>query len=603
MKTACDTGTIRLGQSALPAATADTVGAHPRKGTGWRLLGCGLATSALLYLCHFPVAWGFLGWVALVPLLCLVRSPARPRRLYWTAYLSGLCFYLPVVQWMRVADERMYVTWITLSFYCALYFPLALLLVRKLDRRSRLPLALTLPMVWVVLDYFRANFPFYCIVDGGFPWYMLGYGQFRFLTLIQIVDVTGVHGVTFLVAAVNALVFEWFYRVAAFRRLVGLPADGGDEPRRSPVLAFQSVLALGMFAACLVYGSWRLGQDHFKPGPYVALLQTNVPQSARNERNSPDKEARQNSQRLMNVGGDPLHRQAVARKPALIVWPETSWPGEWDDIPPELAQGRLTETQREIARKATAAQAYLLLGMNAQVWADEHRPTRYNSAQLIAPDGKPAGRYSKIHRVPFGEYIPLKGTFMDRLAPYNFDYSIAAGESQPRLPLGKYHFGVVICYEDTDHRLARAYVNPMAGDKVDFIVNISNDGWFDGTSEHEEHLAICRFRAIECRRSVARSVNMGISAVIDGNGRVLAPEVIGEEDGAKLWQVGPDSPELPVGRWHEFKKVPGVLFATIPLDERTSFYARWGDWLVGLCALVLVVCLISLRLRRSAAPA
>ena len=63
-------------------------------------------------------------------------------------------------------------------------------------------------MVWVVLGYFRANFPFYCIVDGGFPWYMLGYGQFRFLTLIQIVDVTGVYGVTFLVAAVNALVFS-----------------------------------------------------------------------------------------------------------------------------------------------------------------------------------------------------------------------------------------------------------------------------------------------------------------------------------------------------------------------------------------------------------
>ena len=82
-----------------------------------------------------------------------------------------------------------------------------------------------------------------------------------------------------------------------------------------------------------------------------------------------------------------------------------------------------------------------------------HR-TRYNSAQLVGPDGKPAGRYSKIHRVPFGEYIPLKGTFMDRLAPYKFDYSIAAGESQPRLPLGKYRFGVIICYEDTDHRLA-----------------------------------------------------------------------------------------------------------------------------------------------------
>ena len=129
MKTACDTGTIRLGQSALPTATADTAVAQPRPGTGWRLLGCGLATSALLYLCHFPVAWGFLGWVALVPLLCLVRSPARPRRLYWTAYLSGLCFYLPVVQWMR-RRPRTHVRHLDHPVvFCALCFPLALVLV------------------------------------------------------------------------------------------------------------------------------------------------------------------------------------------------------------------------------------------------------------------------------------------------------------------------------------------------------------------------------------------------------------------------------------------------------------------------------------------
>src|SRR5947209_17328549 len=89
-----------------------------------RLVLCALATSGLLYLCYFPVAWGFLGWVALVPLLALVRSDARPRRVFGTAYLAGLAFYLPVIQWMRVADPRMYFTWIGLSVYCAVFFPL-----------------------------------------------------------------------------------------------------------------------------------------------------------------------------------------------------------------------------------------------------------------------------------------------------------------------------------------------------------------------------------------------------------------------------------------------------------------------------------------------
>src|SRR5260370_39296723 len=103
---------------------------------------------------------------------------------------------------------------------------------------------------------------------------------------------------------------------------------------------------------------------------------------------------------------------------------------------------------------------------------------------------------------------------MNKLAPYDFDYSITPGTVQTRFRLGKHHFGVFICYEDTDPYLARQYVRQDGGEPTaDFLVNISNDGWFDGSSEHEQHLAICRFRAVECRRSVARAVNMGISGI------------------------------------------------------------------------------------------
>src|SRR5207253_5480434 len=145
----------------------------------------------------------------------------------------------------------------------------------------------------------------------------------------------------------------------------------------------------------------------------------------------------------------------------------------------------------------------------------------------------------------------------------DFDYSLSPGESFTRFTLDGYHFGVVICYEDTDPYLARQYVRPgSAAPTVDFLLNISNDGWFDDTSEHEQHLAICRFRAIECRRAVARAVNMGISAVIDGNGRVIA---------------------LPGPSWSASKKIAAVLTAAIPLDQRTSIYARWGDWLPWSC--------------------
>jgi apolipoprotein N-acyltransferase len=173
-----------------------------------------------------------------------------------------------------------------------------------------------------------------------------------------------------------------------------------------------------------------------------------------------------------------------------------------------------------------------------------------------------------MHRVPFGEYVPLRDwlPWMNAFAPYDFDYSIRAGEHFTRFPLGAYRFGVVICYEDTDPYLARQYVRPGDEPAVDFLLNLSNDGWFNGTSEHEEHLAICRFRAVECRRSVARAVNMGISAVIDGNGRVTA---------------------LPGPTWAESKKVAGVVTATIPIDRRGSLYSLWGDWLPVACWLLL----------------
>src|SRR5262249_195736 len=151
-------------------------------------------------------------------------------------------------------------------------------------------------------------------------------------------------------------------------------------------------------------------------------------------------------------------------------------------------------------------------GLKSDIPDESGRRSEYNSALLVA-DGKAVARYDKIHLVPLGEYVPFRHTFpiMKKLSPYDFDYSVESGPPSPRFPLtdrlGKrdFPFGVLICYEDTDPDVARPYGGKPP---VDFLLNTSNDGWFNGTSEHEQHLAICRFRAIECRRSVARAVNM-----------------------------------------------------------------------------------------------
>ena len=188
------------------------------------LLLAALATAGLLWLSYFPVNCGWLAWFALVPLLVLVRATARPRLVYLCAWLGGLAFYFPALQWMRVADPRMYFTWIGLAIYCSLYFPLTLLIVRFLDRRTRLPLALTLPVVWTALEFFRSCF------GTGFSWYLVGHTQHDFLPIIQIADLAGAYGVGFLVVAVNAVLFEALYRWEWFRtRFAGPDAPCASE--------------------------------------------------------------------------------------------------------------------------------------------------------------------------------------------------------------------------------------------------------------------------------------------------------------------------------------------------------------------------------------
>jgi apolipoprotein N-acyltransferase len=119
---------------------------------------------------------------------------------------------------------------------------------------------------------------------------------------------------------------------------------------------------------------------------------------------------------------------------------------------------------------------------------------------------------------------------------------------------------------------------------------------------------VARFRAVECRRALLRAVNMGISAVIDGNGRVLRPDTTVREVAGKavpLWDVPGDgrrAAELPMARWHEFKKVYGVLTAVVPVDRRFSLYAAWGDWLAWACwaGLALGITWTCWRARRAA---
>lgn len=258
-------------------------------------------------------------------------------------------------------------------------------------------------------------------------------------------------------------------------------------------------------------------------------------------------------------------------KPDLVIWPETSYVFPWFEVSKGIDifslkpgfQRDYNDTHLQVREDLFYLGTPTLLGLSCIQWELDDRAWRYNSALLVDMRGDPIARYDKIHLVPFGEYVPLEKQmpFLKAFTPYETDYSCKPGEQWTRFPLTvrdrTYHFACLICYEDSDASLARQYVRPgEAG--VDFFVNISNDGWFDGTAEHEQHLAICRFRAIETRRSVVRAVNMGISGVIDPDGKVIA---------------------LPGETWAQSKKIEAVVRARVPIDSRSTLYARFGDWL------------------------
>ena len=542
----------------------------------WRVsFALATGTALLLWLSFFPMNWGLVAWIALVPLLALIRGRQSTRAAFLTAWLGGFLFFIAALQWARVAHPYMYGTWVMLSLYCSLYFALSVPLLRRLDRV--VPMTLSLPLVWASLEYLRAH------LLTGFAWYFLGHTQHDFLPLIQITDLGGVYAVTALVAAGNGLLFEFLCRWDRFRAVARIPAPATKRFG----LAVQAGAVAVVAAGTLAYGAWRLGQHAFTDGPRVAILQCSVDQATRNSRGESQSASKSMFERMQELTKESWTFQP---RPDLIIWPETTYPCDWLAVAPGVPAEELTDEFRkdcgECRELATTyarfSSANILVGLNCAELMPGGQFQTYNSALLLRRDGEPLGRYDKIHCVPFGEYVPMRSYFpwMQVFSPYKHDYSMACGQNHTRFVLpaadGKtYGFGTIICYEDSDPLLARGYSRPDGPEPpVDFLINITNDGWFDGTEEHEQHLAISRFRAIEARRSLVRSVNMGISAVIDGNGRVVA---------------------LPGPTWRESKKVVAAFAATVPIDSRLSVYALAGDWLPQGCAVLMGVFLIAGR--------
>lgn len=522
-----------------------------RSSFGYALLG-----SLLLWAALPPLGLGPLAWIAPVPWLLLVRTKELPgKRPYRALWLAGFAFWLAAIYWLCLPHWATSFGWLALSFYLAFYLPVFVGLSRVAVHRLRVPVILAAPVVWAGLELARAH------VITGFTMGALGHTQYRWITLIQVSDLTGGYGVDFLV----------MFGAACLARMVPL------EGRR---WAFWPVLPLGaVLGAVLVYGHFRMAIPPIEPQANIALIQGSI-----------DIELKYKPEKRQTIYEHyvDLSREAVreaaekGQKLDLIVWPETMFPSglyaydpnaqvpsDWEKKPSrEEFLRQLDETaaksRQPMADLARYFKTALLLGVDTLFVGPEAERIFFNSAAFVSPSGEVLGRYDKMHLVMFGEYVPFANRFpwLQDLTP--LPGSLEAGERPAAFQVGGVRVAPNICYETVIPHVIRRQVNELTaqGQEPQVLVNLTNDGWFWGSTELDMHLVCGVFRAIECRKPLVIAANTGLSAWIDGDGRIL-------EQG--------------------LHRQPRTILASVGPDPRHSWYLKHGDWFAGTC---LAACLL-----------
>ena len=541
----------------------------------WRLLGLAVVTAGLLDL-PFPLAgplpvWRTVfAWFALVPLLMgLLRLPLPGESRRWTLGWSAAAGWLCGAVWF---DANCYWVYDTVHLYggmngptglfamllFGLYlgfwfgvFALALAGIRlaTMGTRSGWLAFAGIPFLWVAMEFALARIP-------EFPWDLLGYSQVDNALLMRLAPWTGVYGISFLVAGVNALLAAGLvlkveekradgvgFSVAAFCGCLGLSIVGlgmaGSmvHPARPSAEAMAVLIQPNLDVAnddVWVGPEWdrrmaqfaALGRENC--GPYIA----GMPDTAAPE--------------VMVKCAVPMSA------PALIAWPES--PAGFRDNDPvfRAAMAAIVKSDR----------APLIVGD----WGLSSEPASepggrfqiYNSASVVSSDGRFVGRYDKMHLVPFGEYVPMRDVlfFAHKLTQNLSDLSV--GAERTVFAVHGHRYGVFICYESVFGDEIRQF----AKNGAEVLVNISDDGWYGDTSAPWQHLNMARMRAAENRRWILRDTNNGVTSSIDPYGTVRQSI-----------------------RRHEV----GALAARFGYGAEMTFYTMHGDWVAWGCALVTLI--------------
>lgn len=538
-----------------------------------------ILTGLLYALCFAPFNLTWFCWIALTPLIAAIWfSSGGKSRHSWLrsmllGYVAGLSFFWIVFSWLTTVTV---LGWFVLQFYMAIYFAIwgwfcDLVRPRASNRRrsraagkwgqmlvqarsaappsaqspwtkstTNLRLAFVLAAAWTTLEWLRGW------VFSGFGWNGLGVALHDNWPLIQITELTGVAGLSFLVAFVNVIVITTAYRLVVEARTRVM------RPH------FDFTVTMAAIVGILIFGI-RATQVSPSTKPLrVAAVQSNVPQ---NQKFDPEftRKIFDQFRRLSEIA------LRASPPPDLLVWPESSMPG------PVLAQ---EESRRFVMDLATSSETDLLLGT-----IDVDRQNVYNAAILISDGGDRIQVYRKIHLVPFGEYVPGRHTvpLLAKIVGDQVPDDFQEGSEFTVFTLTDSNIRVapLICFEDTIGELTRQFVLPT--DTIpgaNLLVDMTNDGWFQRSAGSHQHLANAIFRCVEMRRPMIRAANTGVTCFINQFGR--ATQILRDETGNTFTE--------------------GVLAGEIkvPTEHVLTFYARHGELFAKSCAAITLLSILLL---------
>lgn len=581
------------------------------------LVGLFVVSAGLKTLIFPPIGVWPLAGVCCVPWILGVGLAVHSWRVYVFTLLTTGAFYLFNMRWLYQSAEGWYAA---LAVYMALFDVMASCPLRHSLRRRSLPAAVAFPVIWTGAEFLRGT------LFSGFPWFMLAHSQYQVRPLIQIADLAGAYGVTFVIAAINGAVADWLLwrlrRTIAFPAYTvqtgpSVPARAGGQtgdagrPAGQRSVRFSLGFAAVLLALTLIYGFVQLSRNTMSPGPKIAVIQGDYLNTVTGDEVSP-------VTKFMRYRE--LVEEAATLSPDLVLLPESAW-GMW--LNPDLVEAYLSshadprnfnaEGFRFVYDFCRQRRTHMVVGASTveftplDLMATERM---YNSAYVFFPDGRPPERYDKRHLVYFGELVPFRFGRLRPLyfwinaripfsGPNNDEFSAFPGESfrtfellptesDPSVPADRrvFRFGIPICYEDVMPYISRQFaVDELGAKRTDFLLNISNDGWFGHGGQQKQHLSTCVFRAVENRLGIARAVNTGISGFIDPDGRMHD-------------LVNPDGP-IPGG------DRSGFAVAHVMIDSRVTWYSLLGDWFGWMClilggALYLDYTVVRIRTRHHA---